>query len=514
MQAQSRFSCDHKHMNPTADTPVRQRARWRWEVALAASIAICVGVLVISETGHMRLQSGYNSAVTEMRASAKLGDLLGDLTDAETGQRGFLLTRREAYLESYKAVLPKITALTGELTEYFRHSEDPRSPRDFADLVTVIGQKLSEMDLTINLVKQGKADTAGEIIGSDIGKEKMDQIRIKVAMLQQRERERTAAMIGTWEFDRNLSRFSVALVVAVNIVLLVVLFRWLRRDWEAENRKRPYLLEEQERLDRLVNEREAQLEVLAAHIQQVSENEKSALARELHDELGAILTASKIDVAWVKQHLGAEQRSLADKLARALKTLDQGVQAKRRIVENLLPTTLTSFGLPVTLREYAEQAGEQYAWKIDLELPDDDLRLPDNASIAVFRITQEALNNAAKYAKAKHVRISLICDDDTLRLEIEDDGVGFSAPDARPKSHGLAGMRHRMIGLNGVLEVKSAPGKGTMVRAMMPLPHPETEGGAPAGTLSRLLSQPDIRSGGPSLRPRSRCHRCPRPLAK
>jgi signal transduction histidine kinase len=468
-------------MIASADTPLRRRARRRWEAALAASILICVGVLVISETGYRRLQTGYNSAVAEMRASAKLGELLGYLTDAETGQRGFLLTRRESYLGSYKAVQPKITGLSAELREYFAHSDDSRAPRDFADLVAVIEQKLSEMELTINLVKQGKADTAGEIIGSDIGKEKMDLIRVGVAALQQRERERTTAMIGTWEFDRNLSRFSVALVVALNIVLLVVLFRWLRRDWEAEKRKQQDLLEEQDRLDRLVNERAAQLEVLAAHIQQVSENEKSALARELHDELGAILTASKMDVAWVRQHLTAEQRPLADKLARAIRTIDQGVQAKRRIVENLLPTTLTSFGLPVTLREYAEQAREQYAWEVDLELPEDDLQLPENVSIAVFRITQEALNNAAKYARAKKLRISLSCGDNALRLEIADDGVGFHPRDARPKSHGLAGMRHRMIGLNGTLEIVSAPGQGTLVRAVMPLPDPEPEASVAAG---------------------------------
>lgn len=470
--------------SPTSDdSPVRRRARWRWELALAASILICIGVLVASETGHMRLEAASTSAVAEMGITAKLSDLLGALTDAETGQRGFLLTRRDAYLESYKGVQPKIAQLSRELGAYYAASGDAQSARDFAALVTLIGQKLSEVELTINLVKEGKADTAGEIIGSDIGKEKMDLIRVRVAGLQQRERERTAALIGTWESDRNLSRFSIAIVVALNVVLLVVLFRWLRRDWEMEKQRQEYLMGEQERLDRLVAERAVQLETLAAHIQQVSENEKSALARELHDELGAILTASKMDVAWVRQHLTAEQKPLADKLARAIKNLDQGVQAKRRIVENLLPTTLTSFGLPVTLRDYAEQAREQYGWEVDVELPEDHWRLPENAAIAVFRITQEALNNAAKYAKATHVRISLKADDQTVVLEVEDNGVGFRAADARPKSHGLAGMRHRMVGLSGTLEVKSVVGKGTLVRAAMPLPAADPAGVAPALSL-------------------------------
>jgi signal transduction histidine kinase len=449
------------------------RGRWRWELALAASILVCVAVLVASEIGHQRLQTGYNSAVTEMRASAKLAELLGYVADAETGQRGFLLTKRENYLDSYRAVQPKILALTGELRDYFSRSADPQAPRDFAELVQLIGQKNSEMELTINLVRQGKAETAGEITGSNIGKEKMDQIRGLAATLQQRERERTAAMIGSWEFNRNLSRFAVALVVALNIVLLVVLFGWLKRDWAHEQkkqaRKQQDLLDEQARLDRLVAERSAQLEMLATHIQQVSENEKSALARELHDELGAILTASKMDVAWVRQHLTPDQSALAEKLARAMKNLDQGVQAKRRIIENLRPTSLTSFGLVVALGEYADQVQEQNGWHMNLELPEDDFTLPEDASIALFRITQEALTNAAKYAKAQHIRISLACDGHTAELEIEDDGVGFVRGEGRPKSHGLAGMRQRMMGLNGSLEIDSEPGRGTRVRALLPL---------------------------------------------
>jgi signal transduction histidine kinase len=452
------------------ETHGRVRVRWRWEATLATSILICIAVLVTSEFGHVRLQAGYSAAVAEMRASAKLGDLLGYLTDAETGQRGFLLTQRDSYLESYKTVQPKIDSLTNELTTYFAHAEDPRTPRDFAEVVTLIGQKMSEVALTINLVRQGRADTAREIIGSDIGKEKMDLIRVRIAALQQRERARTAGMIGTWEFDRNLSRFGVALVTALNIVLLVVLFRWLRRDWETEKRKRQYLLDEQARLDRLVNERAAQLEMLATHIQQVSENEKSALARELHDELGAILTASKMDVAWVRQHLDPAQKQLGEKLARALRNLDQGVQAKRRIIENLRPTTLTSFGLAVALGEYADQVREQNGWQLDLDLPEDEMHLPEDASIALFRITQEALNNAAKYASAKKISIRLERGDKHAVLVIADDGIGFSSADVRPKSHGLAGMRQRMMGLSGSLEVKSEPGHGTVVRAVMPLP--------------------------------------------
>ena len=163
------------------------------------------------------------------------------------------------------------------------------------------------------------------------------------------------------------------------------------------------------------------------------------------------------------------QRLDVYKLARAMKNLDHGVQAKRRIIENLRPTSLTSFGLVVALNEYADQVQEQNGWHMNLELPEDDFTLPEDASIALFRITQEALTNAAKYAKAGHIRISLSCNGHTAELEIEDDGVGFVRGEGRPKSHGLAGRRQRMMGLNGSLEIDSEPGRGTRVRALLPL---------------------------------------------
>lgn len=446
------------------------RDRLRWEVALFGSIAICIGILIVSEIGHMRLQTGYNMAVAEMRASAQLGALQTALNEAETGQRGFMLTRRATYLEPYKAALPKITNLLGELSAYFRGTGDTAAQADFSALVTLIGQKVSEMELTTGLVRQGRDDTAEEITRSDIGKEKMDLIRQKAAGLQQREHERAAGLIGTWEFNRNLSRFSVALVTVLNITLLIWLFRWLRRDHESEARKKQAMQDEQDRLDRLVRQRTEQLDTLATHIQQVSENEKTLIARELHDELGAILTASKMDVTWVRQRLSTEQQELGDKLARALKNLDQGVQAKRRIIENLRPSSLTNLGLVTALREYVEQAAEQNSWELTLDLPEESLRLPEEVSIALFRICQEALNNAAKYAAARALTVRLRRAEGQVHLMIEDNGRGFAAGEVRPKSHGLAGMRQRMMGLNGSLEISSEPGRGTTVHAALPSP--------------------------------------------
>ena len=250
-------------------------------------------------------------------------------------------------------------------------------------------------------------------------------------------------------------------MTVLNIVLLALLFNRLRHDRGEEERR-------QAQLDQLVAERTAQLEILASHLQQVSEAEKSRIARELHDQLGAILTASKMDMSWVRQHLAADQAVLGEKLSRALKNLDQGVQIKRSIIENLVPSTLRTFGLVVALRELAENMQASAGWVLDLDLPEDDSTFSENASIALFRIAQESINNAAKYASAKTLRVALSCEDDFVMLEIRDDGAGFNLRTMRPKSHGLAGMRQRMIGLGGALQIDSRPGNGTRIRARLP----------------------------------------------
>ena len=276
-----------------------------------------------------------------------------------------------------------------------------------------------------------------------------------------RERENTALWIDKRQLNIDLTRVTTALVTVLNIVLLALLFNRLRHDREEEERR-------QAQLDQLVAERTAQLEILASHLQQVSEAEKSRIARELHDQLGAILTASKMDMSWVRQHLAADQAVLGEKLSRALKNLDQGVQIKRSIIENLVPSTLRTFGLVVALRELAENMQASAGWVLDLELPEDDSTFSENASIALFRIAQESINNAAKYASAKTLRVALSCEDDFVMLEIRDDGAGFDLRNMRPKSHGLAGMRQRMIGLGGALQIDSRPGNGTRIRARLP----------------------------------------------
>ncbi len=438
--------------------------------ALLGLIAVSLGMLVSSEVGHLRLKSSYDDVIQETGTSGELSVLVGYVAQAESSQRGYLLTERKKYLDAYNSARPSIGPLFTQLQTIYEASSDVQLKADFKAVTAALDERLSLLDTTFGMAVSGKKELALELFKTDIGEEKMELLRASVQRLLANERLRTTRSVEGLGHNHDMSRLAVAIVTLLNIVLSIFLFRWLRADWVREQQHKRVLTEQREHLDQLVAERTSQLEILASHLQQVSENEKTNLARELHDELGAILTASMMDVSWVRQHLVSDQSALAEKLTRALSHLEQGVQAKRRLIENLMPSTLTSFGLVVALRELTENMQASAGWALELDLPENSLELTQKSSIAMYRIAQESINNIAKYAAAKTVSVALHDDGQAVVLEIRDDGVGFDAHHMRPQSHGLPGMRQRMIGLGGTLQVESQVGRGTRVRARLPNP--------------------------------------------
>ena len=435
--------------------------RWRWEAALAVCILVSVGVFGFSETGRVRLADSYDDAIRSMWVTERLGDLASRVLEAESAQRGYVLVRRPLYLESYTAALPKIDSLRGEIRAHYE-KRDARQMQAFDGISDQVTAKLNQLDHSLKLAQAGRSEVALQLIGSDAGQHSMDRIRASIAELQARERARTSALVEEWRSSLQLSRAGVAAITALNIVLLVLIMRWMKQDWlRARDR-------EQE-LDRMVQERTTQLANLASYLHDVSETEKTRLGRELHDELGATLTAVKMDVAWTRGKLAPGQAALAEKLQRAARNLDMCIQVKRRIIEDLRPTTLANFGLMTAARELVEQAAERAGWTLQLELPAEDPDLPEETAIALFRILQETLNNAAKYARATTVRISIVAGVGECVVEIEDNGVGFNPRNVRPKASGLVGMKQRVEPHGGRFYVTSQPGKGTLVRVSMPL---------------------------------------------
>ena len=199
------------------------------------------------------------------------------------------------------------------------------------------------------------------------------------------------------------------------------------------------------------------------------EEEKSRLARDIHDELGGILVGAKMDVAWAAQRCKTTLPEAAEKLDRALAVLDEGVEMKRRIIEELRPTLLDNLGISSALDWQVRQSCERAGLHCELNLA--DLELPPKVSIAIYRIVQEALTNITKYASARNVDVELLGDDEGVSLIVHDDGAGLPAGvESSRLSHGIVGMRQRVRALNGTFKISSRPGTGTTVEVYIPLP--------------------------------------------
>jgi signal transduction histidine kinase len=220
-----------------------------------------------------------------------------------------------------------------------------------------------------------------------------------------------------------------------------------------------------------LRESQTQLRALAARLISIREEERARIAREIHDELGQILTGLKMDVSWLRKHLNADQTALQEK-SEAMRTLiDSTMQLVRRIATGMRPGILDDMGLVAAIDWQAKEFQKRMGIRCLVELPAQSPELGGELATAVFRILQEILTNIARHAKANSVTVRLVIAGDRLSLEVADDGVGI-AEDAvhASASLGLLGMEERAHQFGGTLAIRGIPGRGTTVALAIPLP--------------------------------------------
>lgn len=206
---------------------------------------------------------------------------------------------------------------------------------------------------------------------------------------------------------------------------------------------------------------------LADRLLKVQENERHRLSRELHDDIGQLLTAAKLQSEWLKRRMPEE---LQDQCATLCDTLEETLTKVRDVSAILNPRQLTSLGLEASLRAHLLKtlANTQVHWS--LECHSRLTGIPEEMAVAAFRITQEAVTNILRHAEAKNLLVRLQRQPQGLTLLISDDGQGFApATDpGREGQRGMAGMSERIDQLGGTLIVTSEPGKGTQIEALFP----------------------------------------------
>jgi two-component system, NarL family, sensor histidine kinase UhpB len=218
-----------------------------------------------------------------------------------------------------------------------------------------------------------------------------------------------------------------------------------------------------------IQEQQTQLRELAAHVERVKEDERGHLARELHDDLGGTLTAARIDLAWLRGRLPADQTPLLEKTDSMEGLLDSAIQATGRISRSLRPLVL-DHGISAAIEWQIKEFRKRMGIRCDFVDSTEDFELDADIATALFRIFQETLTNIAKHARATHVDITLEQDGQEVVLTVTDDGCGLGSADLKKDgSYGIRGMRERTAALGGKFTISETPGSGTCVRVSLPV---------------------------------------------
>ncbi len=218
------------------------------------------------------------------------------------------------------------------------------------------------------------------------------------------------------------------------------------------------------------------LRELAVQTEAARENERKHMAREVHDELGQVLTALRMDLTFLGMQPCSENPELKQK-AEAMKALvDRAIQGVRNVASSLRPAAL-DMGLETAIEWLCAEFATRTGTACELHAEQDSVALDEDRAVVLFRILQESLTNIARYAHASRVDVAMGQGDGQLWLEVRDDGEGFDPVAARQKkSYGLLGMHERAIALGGQVEVTSAPGQGTRIRVTIPLAQDSVSG--------------------------------------
>ncbi|HJV94377.1 MAG TPA: CHASE3 domain-containing protein [Azonexus sp.] len=420
-------------------------------------------VLLVLGSSHWQATASLQ-ALGDLRQQAirveHLDSLLIQLMDAENAVRGYLLSGNRAHLGPYENSRATASAMVEDIRQDLA---GPTNDDALADLAGLVAIKLRSLG---NQVERGGSseETLNE------GKRYTDRIRGRILGFKTR-----LAAEGDDSFMRSTrhvegTRWVVATLAVGALLLMAVLYFVLQRQFKLREQVAYLLHRENQRLDAEVQERTAELSDLASYLTNAREAEKARLARELHDELGALLTAAKMESGWIARHL--DETGLAScrqRLARLDELLDGGIALKRRIIDGLRPPLLEMLGLVATLSALGEEFVQGDGESLDLELPEDDVNVAPAPALAIFRIAQEALTNIRKHAHASRVKLALRVTAEWLELEIADDGQGFRSGAPAGRHHGLAGMRHRVQMYAGEFTLTSQPGTGTRIVVRLPL---------------------------------------------
>ncbi len=429
----------------------------RHRLAFPLLVVLGAAVLVVSEETYDETTSTLRSSIALTDSRLQAAHLLQLLTDAETAEYGFILTRQNKFLTRFEQAQKELPGAQRAVTNFLvvQGSDGAMAARRVGELTD---RRFAQVARSLELARSGDASAAGSVGPEDSAHTEVTELRDTLNLhLKNAASMQQIARVSIYNALQS-SRVAIGTLMLISLLSLF-LFLWQIRLQDRERN------EERGRLKLEVEIRTARLTELARYFQSVREDERANVARELHDELGAVLTVSKLEIARARSKASEHPEILAG-LMRVIDSLDQGIALKRRIIEDLSPSSLTHLGLRIALENLCTDMSVTLAVPVRLSMA--AFQLSPKAELAVYRFVQEALTNIGKYASATQVQVALTVVADHVAVEVRDDGIGFDARASRAGRHGLSGMQFRAESLGGSMSVMSIPGRGSTLRIEFP----------------------------------------------
>ena len=439
-------------------------ARFDKRLAIALATLAALVLLLINEAAYRHSKGAMDTLVAKGTSRIAILKLTEHLINAESSQRGFALTGEETLLKD----LGKANAA---MSESFRLlAQDHAGQPQYMDTLTRAREKievrLALVSRGVALRREGKRDEAiAMVMQNDSSMELIQSLNNELLAVEDAARTERHQVVYR---SLLMARIGVAVLVILGLGILLL---YMRQDRAlAFHRDQLKAVEQTARagLEAEVALRTAELTDLTRYLLVNREHERSRLARNLHDDLGALLTSAKLDVARLKTRMVKSAPESLALLAHLVTSLNACVALGRNVIENLRPSALENLGLAATLEILTAEFGKTSGIETHCELG--PVTLGPSAELMVYRVVQEALTNISRYANASKVTVSLHAQGHQVQLSVTDNGNGFDIQAKPPSAYGLRGMRFRVEAEGGTLDISSSPGNGTQIVATMMLP--------------------------------------------
>ncbi|UVT20329.1 MAG: CHASE3 domain-containing protein [Nitrospira sp.] len=414
--------------------------------------------------------------------------LLSTLADAETGQRGYVITGVPAYLEPFQAAKARVQGSVDRLR--LLTSDNLEQTPAIKDIERLVEDKLGELSETIALRRDQGLEAARMVMMTDQGKRVMDMIRSRLNDINARESALLAAgehkHQATYELVIIANGLSLVLGLGILLFAYFIVYQDIVVRREADAALRAFSTELEHRVTARTAElvqSQDRLRAMASELNLAEQRERQRLARELHDHLQQLLVVLKIKLGQTKP-FADQVPACAILMKESDEVLSEALTYTRTLVADLSPRVLNDHGLAAGLRWLSDYM-QKHNLAVTVHAPEQDVRLPDDQKIVLFQSVRELLINASKHAGTGRATVTLDQLDGQLRITVRDDGVGFDIAAATEaivphggisSKFGLFSIRERMRALGGFLELRSAPGKGTTATLVLPVArHVETE---------------------------------------